>query len=109
MGAGLEERLEDARPRGLERDLVGGGRHEETRRRVDAAAAQDLGRHREVFEARVCLTFDPENKVNGLKWSSSTGPPKQIGSGALCQSSVVVDLKKPYTYVIPSIKRTLGV
>jgi HlyD family secretion protein len=62
-----------------------------------------------VFEARVCLTFDPENKVNGLKWSSSTGPPKQIGSGALCQSSVVVDLKKPYTYVIPSIKRTLGV
>lgn len=62
-----------------------------------------------VFEARVCLTFDPENKVNGLKWSSSTGPPKQIGSGAMCQSSVVVDLKKPYTYVIPSIKRTLGV
>ncbi len=62
-----------------------------------------------VFEARVCLTFDPENKANGLKWSSSTGPPKKIGSGSLCQSSVVVDHRKPYTYVIPSIKRTLGV
>src|SRR5262245_25671612 len=62
-----------------------------------------------VFEARVCLTFDPENKANGLKWSSSTGPPKKIGSGALCQSSVVVDHKKPYTYVIPSIRKALGV
>lgn len=62
-----------------------------------------------VFEARVCLTFDPENKSNGLKWSSSTGPPKKIGSGALCQSSVVVDHKKPYTYVIPSVRRALGV
>jgi len=62
-----------------------------------------------VYEARVCLTFDPSNKANGLKWSSSTGPPKKIGSGGLCQSSVVVDHRKPYTYVIPSIKRTLGV
>ena len=62
-----------------------------------------------VYEARVCLSFDPANKSNGLKWSSSTGPAKKIGSGGLCQSSVVVDHRKPYTYVIPSIKRTLGV
>jgi HlyD family secretion protein len=61
-----------------------------------------------VFEARVCLTFDPDNKANGLKWSSSTGPPKKIGSGALCQTSIVVDHRKPYTYVIPSIKTTMG-
>lgn len=62
-----------------------------------------------VYEARVCLAFDPSNKANGLKWSSSSGPDKKIGSGGLCQSSVVVDYRKPYTYVIPSIKRTLGV
>jgi HlyD family secretion protein len=62
-----------------------------------------------VYEARVCLTFDRSNKANGLKWSSSTGPDKKIDSGGLCQSSVVVDYRKPYTYVIPSIKRTLGV
>lgn len=61
-----------------------------------------------VFEARVCLTFDPNNKSNGLKWSSSTGPPKKIGSGALCNTSLVVDHKKPYTYVIPTIKTTMG-
>jgi len=61
-----------------------------------------------VFEARVCLTFDPTNKANGLKWSSSTGPPKKIGSGALCQTSLVVDHRKPYTYVIPTIKTTMG-
>jgi HlyD family secretion protein len=62
-----------------------------------------------VYEARVCLTSDATNKLNGLKWSSSTGPAKRIGSGGLCQSSVVVDHRKPYTYVIPSIKKTLGV
>jgi HlyD family secretion protein len=62
-----------------------------------------------VFEARVCLTFDPKNKVNGLKWSSSQGPPRQISSGGLATSSMVVDQKKPYTYVIPSIKKTLGI
>ena len=62
-----------------------------------------------VFEARVCLTFDPKNKVNGLKWSSSQGPPRQIASGGLATSSMVVDARKPYTYVIPSIKKTLGI
>ena len=61
-----------------------------------------------VFEARVCLTFDPNNKTNGLKWSSSTGPPKKISTGSMCNSSIVVDHKKPYTYVIPSIKSTMG-
>jgi HlyD family secretion protein len=61
-----------------------------------------------VFEARVCLTADAANKSNGFKWSSSTGPPKKIGSGALCSTSLVVDHKKPYTYVIPTIRKTMG-
>jgi HlyD family secretion protein len=62
-----------------------------------------------VYEARVCLVFDPNNKVNGLKWSSSQGPPRQISSGGQANSSMVVDARKPYTYVIPSIKKTLGI
>jgi HlyD family secretion protein len=61
-----------------------------------------------VYEARVCLTFDPDNKANGLKWSSSNGPNKKIGGGALCQSSLVVDHRKPYTYVIPTVRKTFG-
>lgn len=61
-----------------------------------------------VFEARVCLTLDPKNKVNGLKWSSSTGPNKTIGGGALCTASLLVDQRKPYTYVIPAVKGAVG-
>ena len=48
-------------------------------------------------------------QANGLKWSSSTGPAKPIEQRRRCGASVVVDHRKPYTYVIPSIKRTLGV
>jgi HlyD family secretion protein len=61
-----------------------------------------------VFETRVCLTLDKNNKINGFKWSSSAGPPKKIESGALATSSVVVDERRPYAYVIPAVKHAVG-
>jgi HlyD family secretion protein len=61
-----------------------------------------------VFEARVCLELDPTNKVNPFKWSSSQGPPKGTDAGTTCSASMVVDERKPYTYVIPAVKRTVG-
>jgi len=61
-----------------------------------------------VFETRVCLEPDPNNKVNPFKWSSSQGPPRGTNAGTTCTASVVVDTRKPYTYVIPAVKRTLG-
>jgi HlyD family secretion protein len=61
-----------------------------------------------VFEARVCLEADPTNRVNPFKWSSSKGPPKGTETGTTCFVSVVVDERKPYTYVIPAARRAVG-
>jgi len=61
-----------------------------------------------VFEARVCLEPDPNNKVNPFKWSSSQGPPKSTEAGTTCSASMVVDERKPYTYVIPAVRATTG-
>ena len=69
---------------------------------------QDYRKNGPVVEARVCLSTDTTNKVNGFKWSSSLGPPKKIDSGALATTSLVVDSRKPYTYVIPAVRRATG-
>jgi HlyD family secretion protein len=61
-----------------------------------------------VFEARVCLEADPANKVNPFKWSSSQGPPRGTEAGTTCSTSIVVDERKPYTYVIPAVRKTVG-
>ena len=51
---------------------------------------------------------EPANKVNPFKWSSSQGPPKGTEAGTTCSVSMVVDEKKPYTYVIPAVRRAVG-
>jgi len=61
-----------------------------------------------VFEARVCLELNPQNTLNPFRWSSSQGPPRAIEAGTTCSASVVVDERKPYTYVIPAVRRTIG-
>jgi HlyD family secretion protein len=61
-----------------------------------------------VFEMRVCLAKNPGNPVNPFKWSSSLGPPKGTDAGTTCVASVIVDEKKPYTYVIPAVRRAVG-
>lgn len=61
-----------------------------------------------VYEARVCLALNPENKNNGFKWSSSFGPPRKIDTGALATASLVVDARAPYTYVVPAVKKAVG-
>lgn len=72
------------------------------------ALVQSYNREGPVFEVRACLEEDPNNKANGLKWSSSTGPDREISSGVQCSASVVVDSRRPYTYVIPAVKRATG-
>jgi HlyD family secretion protein len=61
-----------------------------------------------VFETRICLAKDANNKVNPFKWSSSQGPPRGTDAGTTCMASMVVDEKKPYTYVIPAVRRAVG-
>ena len=62
-----------------------------------------------VEAARVCLEADPKNKANGFKWSSSTGPNRPITGGGQCSASLLVDTRRPYTYVIPAVRRTVGI
>jgi HlyD family secretion protein len=61
-----------------------------------------------VFETRVCLAKNPSNPVNPFKWSSSLGPPKGTEAGTTCVVSIIVDEKRPYTYVIPAVRRAVG-
>lgn len=59
------------------------------------------------FEVKVKLLRDP-NTPSGFKWSSSEGPPTDIYTGTLCSGSVVVERKKPISYVLPVFKSGLG-
>nr|UXE45382.1 hypothetical protein Hi04_10k_c4711_00028 [uncultured bacterium] len=61
-----------------------------------------------VYEARVCLDSDASNDRNGFKWSSGKGPVQVIEPGAPCSASMVVDERRPYTYVIPALRRASG-
>jgi HlyD family secretion protein len=45
---------------------------------------------------------------SGFKWTSSAGPPVEVGSGTDCTVQVVVETRKPISYVIPTVKQTLG-
>jgi HlyD family secretion protein len=51
---------------------------------------------------------DPKN-VSGFKWTSAVGPPKKITSGSLCTYQIIVEQRRPISYVIPMVKKTLGV
>ena len=61
-----------------------------------------------VYEARVCLDSDAANDRNGFKWSSGMGPAQVIEPGAPCYASMVVDERRPYTYVVPALRRASG-
>jgi HlyD family secretion protein len=54
------------------------------------------------------LIPDPSTP-SGFRWSSSQGPPQQVFSGTICTGSVVVETKKPIAYVLPILKKTVGV
>ena len=45
---------------------------------------------------------------SGFKWSSSKGPPTQVFSGTIATGSVVVENRKPISYVLPVLKKSLG-
>jgi len=59
------------------------------------------------FEVVIAPVPAPDTP-SGFKWTSSGGPPLEIGSGTDCTVQVVVEKRKPISYVIPTIKQTLG-
>ncbi len=46
---------------------------------------------------------------SGFKWSSSVGPPHPVFSGTPCAATVAVERKRPISYVIPLLRKTVGV
>ena len=51
--------------------------------------------------------LDPKSP-SGFKWTSSLGPPIRIGSGTFCTVQIIVERRKPISYVIPMIKQAVG-
>jgi HlyD family secretion protein len=54
------------------------------------------------------LVLDPKTK-SGYQWSSPSGPPLGIFGGTMCTASIVTETRKPISYVIPFVKKSLGV
>ena len=56
----------------------------------------------------VVAKLKPAKTPSGFQWSSSQGPPTQVFSGTIVSASVVVESRKPISYVLPVIKNTIG-
>ena len=69
---------------------------------------QELTGETAPIEVRVQLIPDPETP-SGFKWSSSEGPPMKVFSGTICSANVTVETKKPISYVLPLMRKTIGV
>jgi HlyD family secretion protein len=59
------------------------------------------------FQVVVEPLSEPKNP-SGFRWTSSSGPPLEVGSGTDCTVQIVVEKRKPISYVIPTVKQTLG-
>lgn len=59
------------------------------------------------FEVVATLLPDKDTP-SGYKWSSSKGPPSAVYSGTLSTGSVVVENRRPISYVLPVIKKAVG-
>jgi HlyD family secretion protein len=62
------------------------------------------------FIAFAELIPDPRpGNVSGFRWTSALGPPKKITAGTPCVYQIIVEEKRPISYVIPMVKKTLGI
>ena len=61
------------------------------------------------IEVKVSIIPDPQS-YSGYKWSSSKGPQQKIGSGFMCDASVITESHRPVSILIPWLRRkTLGI
>ncbi len=59
------------------------------------------------IEVTAFLIEDPATE-SGFRWSSSKGPPSEVYTGTLCTASVIVETKRPISYVLPILKKAVG-
>lgn len=60
------------------------------------------------FRVRASPLLD-ETTASGFKWTSSGGPPVIISANTPCNAQIITDKKRPISYIIPTVKKTLGV
>jgi HlyD family secretion protein len=70
--------------------------------------AQELLQDGAKIEVRADLLPTTETP-SGYEWSSSSGPPFLIRSGERITASILVDRRRPITYVLPLIRGTVGI
>jgi HlyD family secretion protein len=58
------------------------------------------------FEVRAVPTID--EKTGKFRWTSGEGPPSEVSASTGVTAQIIVDHKKPISYVIPTIKKTIG-
>lgn len=49
-----------------------------------------------------------DETVSGFEWTSAGGPPGPVYSGTLCEANIVVEKKKPISYVLPIFRQALA-
>lgn len=69
--------------------------------------AHELAGKGAPLEVVVELTTDASTESK-FKWSSPKGPPVGIFGGTMCEGAVVVDERKPISYIIPLVKAKIG-
>lgn len=74
---------------------------------ANQAVARELLGDRAKVEMRVRMLPNP-NTISKLEWSTRDGAPETIGAGTRLSVEVVVERRRPITFVIPKLKEMLG-
>jgi HlyD family secretion protein len=74
---------------------------------ANQAVARELLGDRSKVEMRVKM-LPNENTISKLQWSTRDGAPENIGAGTRLGVEVVVERRRPITFVIPKLKEMLG-
>ncbi len=56
----------------------------------------------------VVVDLVPSETTSGYAWSSPQGPPVGIFGGTMCSGSIIIDRRRPISYVIPLVKEKIG-
>ena len=78
---------------------------------VQVVGNSDLARELLGKTSKIEVRFEligDKTTPSGYAWSSSSGPPFRIDSGTKLNAAVVVERRKPYSYVLPTIKGAIG-
>jgi HlyD family secretion protein len=74
--------------------------------RNDKLADELIGKSAPI---EIVASLKPDKETpSGFKWSSSQGPPTQVYSGTLAKGTVVVEDRKPISYILPIVRKSFG-